>query len=437
MMSYRLLACAALLGCGDGHAALDASDAPEPARSEVALVAAVGNLDVDVLFVINDSPNFLETQSAFVHALPAFLGELESLPDGLPNLHIGVVTSDLGTHGTEDTEPGLSVSGCTASGDRGDLRTSDQVQGAFLSDVGFPNGTRMHNYAGSLADAFASIALAGTNGCAFVQPLAAARTALDDRPANVGFLRPTASLAIVVLTDQDDCSFAHSSFLDENDATLGPLATFRCTQFGTLCDDGGQTPEQMAATGVKTGCHANEQSPYLAHLADFEAFFKSLKTDPRTVMMATVSGPAMPFDVEPVPPPNSTTPQPFLRNACLALDAINPSVRLPELAGRFAEHVTESACTMDFAPAQADIARRVRNLVGNTCIPQPIAKPADCVVVDQHADGTETPVPACFVAGDCFTLVDDPTCTASGVRVDITRAAPPPPNTMVSVRCAL
>jgi hypothetical protein len=434
-MSYRVLACLAVVACGDRHATVDAVDAPEPARTEVALVPWASNLDVDVLFVLDDGTN--DTTQRFVDAFPAFIDELAALPDGLPNLHVGVVTSDLGTLGAEDSQPGPAIAGCSERGTSGDLQTSDQVQGTFISDIGSPDGTRMRNYAGTLAQAFTSIARVGAGGCGFGQHLSAARRALDDNLANAGFLRPDASLAIIVLTGDDDCSFQHSTFLDPDDATLGPLSTFRCTQFGVVCDEAGQTPDEMAAPGMKAGCHANEASTQLAHLADFEAFFKSLEPDPRRVMMATVSGPATPFDVEPIAPPSGGDPMPDLQPACTALDAIGPSVRLPELAARFAHGVTESACSTDFTPVQADIARRVRNLVGDSCIPQPIASPADCVVVDQHADGSEARLPACFVAGECFTLVDDPACTASGLRVEVTRGAPPPEGTMVSVRCAL
>src|SRR5262245_58212135 len=68
-------------------------------RVEVARVPAHANRDVDMLFVVDDSPSTLDKQQNLKAAFPAFIAELELLEGGLPNIHIGVVTPDLGTQG--------------------------------------------------------------------------------------------------------------------------------------------------------------------------------------------------------------------------------------------------------------------------------------------------------------------------------------------------
>ena len=70
---------------------------------------------------------------------------------------------------------------------------------------------------------------------------------------NVGFLRDDAELAIVLLTNEDDCSAPPDTTLyslngaQQNVANpLGPIANYRCNQFGHLCTD----PTSAAPTAL-------------------------------------------------------------------------------------------------------------------------------------------------------------------------------------------
>ena len=101
---------------------------------------------------------------------------------------------------------------------------------------------------------------AGANGCGFEQQLVGdPRGARSVRVhvANAGFLRDDANLAVVILADEDDCSFADSALLSSDTSQLGPLQSFRCTRYGVTCDDGGTTSDAMNQVGAKTGCHPN------------------------------------------------------------------------------------------------------------------------------------------------------------------------------------
>ena len=176
-MIERLALPLLLAGC-----TLEASvgnDGPSDSREEVALVPVFrpGGNDVDVLFVIDDSPsNDIvgagtpgELQLALQRAFPTFLQGL-SLAGALPDLHIGVVSTDLGTRGAEDPQAGPGIGAgpgsCAGDGKAGILQTNGTtlVTGAFISDRDAGGGIRETNYTGTLADAFTAISSLGTAG---------------------------------------------------------------------------------------------------------------------------------------------------------------------------------------------------------------------------------------------------------------------------------
>src|ERR1041385_8192526 len=74
----------------------------------------------------------------------------------------------------------------------------------LLTSFKFNTGARQKNYSGTLEDTFTQIANAGTNGCGFEQHIEAVKRALNNNPANAGFLRPTAYLAVILILDEDD-----------------------------------------------------------------------------------------------------------------------------------------------------------------------------------------------------------------------------------------
>src|SRR5690606_31495398 len=140
---------------------------------------------------------------ALAAAFPQMIDVLGQLDGGLPNLHIGVVTSDMGTSTPAGIGPSVGsggTGGCAGTGDDGVLRTVPGMTEAFLSDVD-DEGTRVRNFTGELRDVFGELAQV-PYGCGFEQHLAAMRRALE-QPANAGFLRPEANLAVVILADED------------------------------------------------------------------------------------------------------------------------------------------------------------------------------------------------------------------------------------------
>lgn len=81
---------------------------------------------VDLLFVIDSSPRMADFQPNLRTQLSAFMHELRNMIGGLPDVHIGVVTSDLGA-GPYD------FNGCAEGGDQGRFHV-----GACPSATGLP-----------------------------------------------------------------------------------------------------------------------------------------------------------------------------------------------------------------------------------------------------------------------------------------------------------
>ena len=163
-----------------------------------------------MLFVVDDSSSMAPAQANLVASFPAFMETLRALPGGAPNLRIAVVSSDMGAGDG-------SIQGCAGVGKAGRFQfaargpctaTNLQADATFITDA----GGGVTNYTGSIEDVFGCIAPLGESGCGFEQPFAAITRALGadgsgNPPAdNAGFLRPDARLAIVMLTNEDDCT---------------------------------------------------------------------------------------------------------------------------------------------------------------------------------------------------------------------------------------
>jgi hypothetical protein len=364
---------------------------PETCAEEQRHVPITSNRSLDILFVVDDSGSMGEEQSSLATNFHRFVSVLENLNGGLPNLHIGVVSTDAGAGP-------FAITGCSGDGDDGMLSVPSTCAGptdAYLEDVAVAGGTRQQNYAGSLADTFACMAQIGTRGCGFEQPLEAMKRALDGR--NPGFLRPDAYLLVVIITDEDDCSASDTALFDPSNGALGPLSSFRCFEQGVRCD-----PDQARTPGVKAACEPRSGSPYAAEVAAYADFLRGLKPDPTQVMVAGIFGDPDSVEVEldqggPVLAPSCTSPS----------GRADPPVRLASFLERFPQRNTRtSICNEDLSEALELIALRAQSLAGPPCLqgeldqdPQMPGLQYDCVMTevfglntDQHE---ERIMPAC------------------------------------------
>ncbi|HET6611302.1 MAG TPA: vWA domain-containing protein, partial [Kofleriaceae bacterium] len=205
------------------------------------------NRNVDILFVIDNSSSMAEEQQSLADNFDKFIEVLSSVDGGLPSVHIGVISTDMGAE-----EPGgFTTVECKGTGDEGRLQAAPQVGGctppsdSYISDIKDEDtGDRTINYPkDQLAETFSCIARLGTGGCVFEQTLESMRAALDpDMNLNPGFLRDDAYLGIVFITDEDDCSasdphiFNGDPDLSNKDSDVGFYASYRCFEFGVQCD---------------------------------------------------------------------------------------------------------------------------------------------------------------------------------------------------------
>lgn len=282
---------------------------------------------VDVLFVIDNSGSMAEEQASLALGIDSFVTTLATANGGeLPSIQIGVVSTNLGAGP-------FNISNCTGTGDNGDLLSAPNGKctapdGAFISDLINPDSSRQRNYTGDLADVFGCIAEIGIDGCGFEQPLESMRRALDNNANNAGFLRADALLAVVIVSDEDDCSTSNTNMFDtsQNDINdpLGPLTSFRCFEFGVVCD-----PDDPRTVGARSDCASREDSQYTYTVQEYVDFLHQLKPD--NVVVATIQGNPTPVAVT-----TDVNTNPQLSPSCVSASGeAAPGVRLAQFVDGF------------------------------------------------------------------------------------------------------
>jgi hypothetical protein len=317
------------------------------------------------------------------------------------------------------------------------------------------------NFDGDIEQVMACLAELGIGGCGFEQQLGSVRRALggdeDGAPReNADFLRDEASLAIILLTDEDDCSAPDGSDLHDTaqhliSDPLGPLDSYRCNEFGHLCG-GVPPPRTMAARGL-ADCRSAEDRGKLVPVAEFVTFLQSLKAKPEDVMVAAITGPPTPYDVvlrektDPVNRQRQLVPE--IEPSCSSSNgAAAPAVRLNELVAAFGERGTiQSICADDFSPAMKKIGDEIARRASVQCLEGPVVDldpapglQANCEVFEQTstADGlVRSLIPSCETsAPPCWRLQISRDCVKSSARMSVDRAGrPAPPQTRTTVLC--
>jgi hypothetical protein len=384
--------------------------------------------DVDVLFVVDNSNSMAQEQQNLAANFPKFIDRLDQA--GI-NYHVGVVSTDLGAgnYGLPSCE--------VAGGDGGKLWSNPSVAGCQPpSDPWIAKtGTTTNVPGGDVKGAFSCIAQIGTGGCGFENTLEAARRALD--PAlnvNPGFVRKDAALAVVMLTDEDDCSAEKSQLYDSSQSSLadplGPLTSFRCFEFGVSCDI-----NDREKPGPRKSCAPAYD--WLYKVKDYETFFKGLKP-PGRVMMAAIAGPDAPVEV------GVDANNPTLKPSCQSANGMAvPAIRIKALMdslgafGHFntgtdasGKPVSVDICSPDFSPALSHIGKLVTTkILTSWCLPydpvdtNPLTSglEPDCVVVGAKAG----PIPACTAAStDACYSVEAGKCAQSSAVLRIENANP-------------
>jgi hypothetical protein len=417
------------------------------------------NRDVDLLFLIDDSRSMKESQANLLRNFPRFMERLEAFEGGLPNVHIAVISSDMGDGGAGNSMC-TGKGGIFQSAGRGGCTTTNLLADAhFISNV-----AGVANYTGSLADVFTCVAALGEAGCGYEQQFTAITRALgaDGQAApaeNHGFLRDGAYLAIVMITNEDDCSSAVGGGFYGPQSLPSQLGTaFRCNEFGHVCD--GAAPSRYAPNNAVTdmvsyqSCTSAEGGA-LKTVAETAAQIKALKPDPANqILMAAITGPKGPYRVHWKASEGNPAegPWPEISHSCTAADGsyADPSVRVTELVEQFSGNgLMLSICDDEFAPALEVIAQKIEIFIKPPCIDGQVAtRPGtgapDCTVVSHtRTNGTlvDSRVPSCAdngAAAPCWDLVaGQGTCTGRTLKISSDPTAPPATSQDATVDCAL
>jgi hypothetical protein len=221
-------------GEGEGESSDDASDdkgsEPEtgPLETDTAETDTSGDAcveAVDILFVIDNSGSMGASQRQIAQHIGAMVERLEQA--GM-SWRIGVTTTDNGNPwcpaGTTTPEAGkLVASSCRSR--LGDFLFSDTVdvrdaacrdlceteQFELANDQPWVESSDGVSNTPDPIEALECMLPQGVNGCGFESQLESMRLALaraqDPSEASFGFLRPEAQLAVVIVSDEVDCSY--------------------------------------------------------------------------------------------------------------------------------------------------------------------------------------------------------------------------------------
>lgn len=387
---------------------------PTPVPVWVAQVPQRDTRDVDLLFVIDDSGSMQDVQELLRAQFSALMAKLRTVRGGLPSVHIGVTSTDIGAGANGS---GL---GCPPPGDEGKLLVGScaNPQGApYLVDAEptgctvdkqlDPNGKllacgandctqaqctepgttlvvdamgcpRCRNYEGqSLEDVFSCMADLGISGCGFEQPLEAMRKALEpENTANAGFLRDDVLLSVVIISDEDDCSASTPQLFDGTQTDLGsPLGpySFRCFEFGVTCDVNGR------GQGVRHGCVPREdQGALLYPISRYVDFLHALRP-PEQLVVAAIAGPTNGGEVT-----VGLDPQGYLSptfSCSTPTGGAVPAVRLEAFVNALHADVDmdwafSSVCNPSYSEALEGVANEIAVLL-DSCPPGPLDGCAD------------------------------------------------------------
>ena len=384
-----------------------------------ASVPQSARMELDLLVVVDHSPSMGGEYSIWGPEYSFAFNWLRYLPGGFPDLHVGVISSDLGSgtfqlatcgdsggdNGTmgvldgqnlfescvgttgqyivdieaigcdiEKEEDGVclghdcSQPNCDAAAQSGELLT--------LASSGCPRCQNYENY--QLHAAFSCMAGFGVSGCSFSQPLEAMYLALSGHPQNDGFLRDDAYLVIVFVTDRDDCSAAAPELFNDSqdsiDSPLGYLTPYRCFEFGVTCDI-----NDRSHIGQRQNCRPRDDADALLHpISRYVQHLREIK-DPQQTFVAALAGPfgdgrvIVERDVEDRPKvqiscehhwAENTGGQPGVRLKSF-VDSFNSDDEMPEAFLSICEHSLEDTLSSFGVNV-------VEKIAASQCLPQPL-----------------------------------------------------------------
>lgn len=286
--------------------------------------------DIDILFMIDSSSSMSPKQKQLAKAIPGFIRQID---DTGANYHVGVITSDIGTLPPgSGMFPGQNDPICgTPKGDDGLLQnipctsrpgnladTNQEFRKAcaeLCPDPAFVPKDRWISKENGITNvpagpvvngkdtgpqlAFQCIGLVGDGGCGVEGQLEATRRALDGHlTENSGFLRDNSVLAVIFITDEDDCSVQLSQRSNLNPAfnacstVNNPDPDYKCYNLDYRCiakdvecftDPEMTQPDSLAVPGAKKYCRERANT-WLEPIEKYARFFSTLRPADKLVL---------------------------------------------------------------------------------------------------------------------------------------------------------
>ncbi len=457
---------------GSGGTAATGGHGGAGATVQVEIPGKVNN-KLDLLFMIDNASSMSAVQQKLFAQIPTFISVLQSSPIGLPDLHVAVISSDMGA--PSDT----SAVACMPGGDQGQFHWQPSAAAACTT-TGLSSGSTFiadangqMNFTGQIDQVIQCIGQLGSTGCGFEHQLASIDRALGADGAappttNANFLRSDAFLGIIMLTSEDDCSAPANTTIyslngqpDSLANSDGPLQRYRCNggpRGGHLCKDPttGQmvippiTPPADAAGNPPilnlTTCEDNTTgTSALTPVATFVQHIKALKTDPdNQILVAAITAPAAPYGVAWTTSSGTSEAWPRVMHSCGAQggDDVNPmttqpttdgsfgdpAVRISQFVTSFSDSVLASICDPSYRATMTAIATKLGALlVGQSCVggsallQQDSSGQPTCTVTNHLVDNTgrqtDVSVQNCAENGNtppCWSLVTDTASCPNG-----------------------
>jgi len=310
---------------------------------------------IDILFVVDNSNSMVGEQLALATSFAHFV---EVLDDGGMDYHVAVITTGMESAGCPRCTDLITVNCMNETGENGrfqdrlgeNVGTLEQPDFVFETDRSCRVVERDNLscfYDGSEGT---GTALVGVNGCGYERGLAGMRTALGDLATsyNQGFLRDYARLAVILVSDEEDCG-------EVGDVSEGLVGVG-----GDICYYAARGAGPEGETVHPDDPHGRAYA--LTPVSDYAEFLWSLKPVPSLATFSAIVGvtdPSRPEDTRITYSLDGdrwavdeacTTPG-CTGNFCFA----KPGTRYIEMA-RMTGGVVESICQQDFSAPMVRVA---------------------------------------------------------------------------------
>ena len=210
---------------------------------------------MDIVFVVDDSGSMEEEQTNLAANFPKFVGVLEGFKTKSgAKLDYRLAVTTTGRDVKYNIAFGTASIPLDEKGDNGAFRNKSSC-GATKRwvDKGDKDASKT----------FSCLAQTGTTGPSIEMPLQALSLAFNERVTdgtNKGFLRDDALLAVVVLTDEDDCSRVDNDFTYSGDGQCDGMPNVKpVSDYVTMLDQAAKGPGRWA-TAVIAGDKACKSS---------------------------------------------------------------------------------------------------------------------------------------------------------------------------------